>query len=218
MTGKADFTEEEWELVLGGPPSAGFIVVTAQRGGTFRESIAMAKAYTETRKEAGGTELVDQIVSLKPERDHTHYHSVEELKAAGLQHLRDAVAVLAAEGDARGGRGLQGLRGEAGREGGERASGARPERQRRRAGRDRRDHRGPGRSGRLSDGSVEFAQRLTFSYRWRACSPPAIPSAPSAIRTGARSSSCCTAASARCARSPTSCRSRARRSLATCAC
>ncbi len=94
MTGKADFTEEEWELVLGGPPSAGFIVVTAQRGGTFRESIAMAKAYTETRKEAGGTELVDQIVSLKPERDHTHYHSVEELKAAGLQHLRDAVAVL----------------------------------------------------------------------------------------------------------------------------
>jgi hypothetical protein len=28
MTGRADFTQEEWELVLEGPPSAGMIVVT----------------------------------------------------------------------------------------------------------------------------------------------------------------------------------------------
>jgi hypothetical protein len=94
MTGKADFTEQEWELVLGGPPSAGIIVVTAQRGGTFRESIAMAKAYVEARQQHGGSELVDEIVSVKPERDHTRYHSVEELKEYGLQHLRDAVALL----------------------------------------------------------------------------------------------------------------------------
>jgi hypothetical protein len=94
MTGKADFTEQEWELVLGGPPSAGIIVVTAQRGGTFRESIAMAKAYVEARQQHGGSELVDEIVSVKPERDHTRYHSVEELKEHGLQHLRDAVALL----------------------------------------------------------------------------------------------------------------------------
>ena len=52
MTGKADFTPEEWELILEGPPSAGMIIVTAQRGGSFRESIAMAKAYVEARKEA----------------------------------------------------------------------------------------------------------------------------------------------------------------------
>lgn len=94
MTGKADFTEQEWELVLEGPPSAGIIVVTAQRGGTFRESIAMAKAYVEARQQHGGSELVDEIVSVKPERDHTRYHSVEELKEHGLQHLRDAVALL----------------------------------------------------------------------------------------------------------------------------
>jgi hypothetical protein len=94
MTGKADFTEEEWHLVLEGPPTAGIIVVTAQRGGSFRESFAMAKAYTEARKEHGGSELVDEIVSLKPERDHTHYHSYEELKEHGLQHLRDAIALL----------------------------------------------------------------------------------------------------------------------------
>ena len=47
MTGKADFTQEEWDLILEGPPSAGIIVATSQRGGTFRESIAMGKAYVE---------------------------------------------------------------------------------------------------------------------------------------------------------------------------
>ena len=80
--------------MLMGPPSAGLIVITAQRGGSFRESFAMAKAYTEARKDHGESELVDEIVSAKPERDHTRYHSHEELKAAGLKHLTDAVGVL----------------------------------------------------------------------------------------------------------------------------
>ncbi len=94
MTGKADFTQEQWELILEGPPSAGIIVVTAQRGGTFRESIAIAKAYVEARQHHGESELLDEIVAAKPERDHTRYHSAEELKQHGLQHLRDAVALL----------------------------------------------------------------------------------------------------------------------------
>src|ERR1700749_809885 len=97
MTGKADFTEQEWDLVLEGPPSAGMIVVTAQRGGTFRETIAMAKAYVEARKQHGESELLDEIVAAKPERDHTHYHSPEELKQHGIQHLHDAVAMLEAK-------------------------------------------------------------------------------------------------------------------------
>src|SRR5438874_7980626 len=94
MTGKADFTEEEWGLILEGPPSAGMIVVTAQRGGTFRESFAIGKAYVEARQQHGDSELLDEIVAARPERDHTRYHSVEELKQGGLQHLRDAVALL----------------------------------------------------------------------------------------------------------------------------
>ena len=94
MTGKADFTKDEWEVVLEGPPSAGMIIVTAQRGGTFRETIAIAKAYVEARQHHGESELLDEIVSAKPETDHTRYHSVEELKEHGLQHLRDAVALL----------------------------------------------------------------------------------------------------------------------------
>jgi hypothetical protein len=94
MTGKADFTQEEWELILEAPTSAGLIVVTAQQGGTIRETIAMAKAYVEARRQHGESELLDEIVAAKPERDRTRYHSAEELKQAGLQHLRDAVALL----------------------------------------------------------------------------------------------------------------------------
>ena len=94
MTSKSDFTTEEWQLILEAPPSAGLIVVTAQRGGSFRETVAMAKAYVEARQQHGKSELLDAIVAAKPERDHTHYHSPEELKEHALQHLRDAVALL----------------------------------------------------------------------------------------------------------------------------
>ena len=94
MTSKSDFTTEEWQLILEAPPSAGMIVVTAQRGGSFRETIAMATAYVEARKQHGESQLLDEIVAAKPERDHTHYHSQEELKQHGLQHLRDSVALL----------------------------------------------------------------------------------------------------------------------------
>ncbi len=94
MTGKSDFTPDEWKLVREGPPSAGSIVLTAQRGGTFRETFAMAKAYTEARKQHGESELLDAIVSEKPEVDHTRYPSPDDLKQHGLQHLRDAIGLL----------------------------------------------------------------------------------------------------------------------------
>ena len=94
MTSKADFTADEWKLILEAPPSAGMIVVTAQRGGSFRETIAMAKAYVEARKQHGNSQLLDDIVAAKPERDHDHAHSPEELKQHGLQHLRDSVSLL----------------------------------------------------------------------------------------------------------------------------
>jgi head-tail adaptor len=94
VTTKAAFSPEEWKVVLEGPPTAGMIVVTAARGGTFRETIAMAKAYAEARGEHGESELLDEIVATKPTVDHTRYHSAEELREHGLGHLRDAVAVL----------------------------------------------------------------------------------------------------------------------------
>src|SRR5207302_6960812 len=80
MTAKADSTPEEWQAVLEGPPSAGMIVVTAQRGGTIRETMAMAKTYVEARRQHGESEPLDEIASAKPEIDHTRYHSAEELR------------------------------------------------------------------------------------------------------------------------------------------
>jgi len=94
MTGQTDFTAQEWELILDGPPSAGMIVSTAQRGGMFRESFAMAKAYVEARQQHGQSQLLDEIAAAQPELDHTRYSSVEELKHHALQCLRDAVELL----------------------------------------------------------------------------------------------------------------------------
>ena len=34
------------------------------------------------------------MISAKPERDHTRYHSQDELKQHALQHVRDSVALL----------------------------------------------------------------------------------------------------------------------------
>jgi hypothetical protein len=95
MTTHADFTEEEWDTVLEGPTSAGMIVITAERGGTFRETFAMAKAYTEARQEHGASELLDEIVGHKPETDRTRAHSSEEMREHGLQNIRDAIALVA---------------------------------------------------------------------------------------------------------------------------
>src|SRR3954447_5691275 len=97
MTTKEAFTPEEWKQVLEGPTSAGMIVVTASHGGTFRETFAISKAFAEARSDHGKSELLDEIVGAKPKMDRTRYHSPEELRAAGLQHVRDAVAVLQAK-------------------------------------------------------------------------------------------------------------------------
>jgi len=94
MTTKAAFSPDEWKVVLEGPPAAGLIVITASHGGTFRETFAMSKAYAEARTEHGDSELLDEIVSAKPQADHTRYHSPEELRDSELGHLRDAMALL----------------------------------------------------------------------------------------------------------------------------
>ena len=94
MSSKQDFTPSEWEEILEGPPSAGMLVITAQRGGMWRETISMAKAYTEARQQHGKSELLDEIVAAEPKVDHTRYHSQQELQEHSTGHLRDAVAAL----------------------------------------------------------------------------------------------------------------------------
>ena len=92
MTDKAAFTEEEWELVREGPPTAGMVALTAEKGGSFRETWALAKFYAEARKEHGESELLDALVAEKP--DVKRYSSSEELESKGLSRLTEAVALL----------------------------------------------------------------------------------------------------------------------------
>jgi hypothetical protein len=94
MTNKEAFTPEEWTSVLEGPTSAGLILVTAARGGSLREMMAISKAYVAARSEHGTSELLDAIVAAKPQADHTRYHSPQEMRQAGLQHVRDGVALV----------------------------------------------------------------------------------------------------------------------------
>jgi hypothetical protein len=103
MTGKADFTEEEWELVREGPPTAGMVALIASRGGSFQESWALAETYAEARKEHGESELLDALVAESPEV--RRYNSAKEAEEQGLSRLGEAVELLqarASPGEVRG--------------------------------------------------------------------------------------------------------------------
>src|SRR3954465_12532696 len=92
MTTRSDFTPEEWELVREGPPTAALMAMTAEKGGSFRESWALAKSYTEARQAHGESELLAALGGEQPglKRD----KAAEELEGQGLGRLREAVALL----------------------------------------------------------------------------------------------------------------------------
>jgi hypothetical protein len=94
MTGKGDYTDQEWELLREAPTSAGMLVIQADRGGIFSETFSMAKAYADARREHGASALLDDIVAEKPQVDRTRFASVEDLRASLQQHIRDAVSLL----------------------------------------------------------------------------------------------------------------------------
>jgi hypothetical protein len=94
MTQKAEFNAEEWSTIIEGPALAGLIVVAAERGGTIRESIQMAKVYAEAAKAHNGPELLDEIVSTRPEVGPERYKTAEEAKTAGTERIQEAVKLL----------------------------------------------------------------------------------------------------------------------------
>jgi hypothetical protein len=96
MTTKAAFTPSEWQLVLEGPPTAGLLVITASHGGTFRETIAMSKAYAEARAQHGESELLDEIVAEKPRVERGgDIRTPEDLREQGLDCLAQVKTLLA---------------------------------------------------------------------------------------------------------------------------
>jgi hypothetical protein len=92
MTDKAAFTGDEWNLLREGPPTAGMIVLTASKGGSFRETWALAKSFAEARQKGGESELLDALAAEKPELK--RYGSPDELEQQGLAKLGEAVELL----------------------------------------------------------------------------------------------------------------------------
>lgn len=94
MTEKAEFNAEEWSTVLQGPAIAALRVITAERGGTIRETYQMGKAYAEERQNHDNSELLDAIVAEQPQVKPGEYTDPVEIETAGMEKLRDAVAIL----------------------------------------------------------------------------------------------------------------------------
>lgn len=97
MSTKADYTEDEWKTILEAPTSAGLMVITASRGGTFRETFSMAKAYSEAREQHGASELLDAVVASNPKVDR-HAATPAELELRATGYLRDAIAAIRTKG------------------------------------------------------------------------------------------------------------------------
>ena len=95
MTKKADFNADEWSTVVEGPLLAGARVITAGRGGTIRESLALGKVYAHAREQQGQSELLDELVSAPPVLDRSRLQGEGDISAIASQRLRDALAILA---------------------------------------------------------------------------------------------------------------------------
>jgi hypothetical protein len=105
MTNKADFNAEEWDKVVEGPLLAGLRVVTADKGGRIRESLAMGKVYAEARRQEGENELLEALVTSQPALDQERARAAGDVGTAMRQGLGEALRILAQkatpeEGDA----------------------------------------------------------------------------------------------------------------------
>jgi hypothetical protein len=98
MTRKADFNAEEWSTVVDAPLYAGMRVISADRGGTLRESLALGRVYQEARQHHGESELLDELVKSPPSIDADRVREAGgNIAAIASQQLRDAIGILEAK-------------------------------------------------------------------------------------------------------------------------
>ena len=93
MTTKAAFNADEWSTVTTAPALTAMGVAMADRGGTLRESVSMARAYAEARRDESG-ELVREVVSTPPAIDPSGMRSPGDVAREGADRLREAVTLL----------------------------------------------------------------------------------------------------------------------------
>jgi hypothetical protein len=98
MTSKADFDAVEWSTVVDGPLYAGLRVITADRGGTIRETLAMSRVYQAARAKHGENELLDELVKSPPSIDGEQVREVQgNIGALASEQLRHAIDILEAK-------------------------------------------------------------------------------------------------------------------------
>jgi redox-regulated HSP33 family molecular chaperone len=102
MTTKAEFNAEEWSKVASLPFVAGLTVIAADRGGTVRETVALAKAIAEEQRDTDNPELVRELLAERPNPqsllgDREQKLTKEELTARVDQALGEAVELLEAK-------------------------------------------------------------------------------------------------------------------------
>ena len=99
MTEKAQFDAEEWERIARAPAIAAMYVITAEKGGTLRESMAVGKVYAKARENSTGAPLVDEIVASVNSVTPNEFSDKEQFKAEAVGEVRQAKETLAAKAD-----------------------------------------------------------------------------------------------------------------------
>jgi hypothetical protein len=101
MTRKADFNAEEWATLAGAPLYAGMRVITADRGGALRESLALGRVYQHARESHGESELLDELVKSPPSIDPAQVREAGgNVGAVASERLREAIGILEAKATA----------------------------------------------------------------------------------------------------------------------
>jgi hypothetical protein len=102
MTTKAEFNADEWSQIAVGPFVAGLTVIAADRGGTVRESVEMARVIAEEQQAGENPELIAELLRERPDPQALlggdgDKPSAEDLPVRAEQILREALTTLAAK-------------------------------------------------------------------------------------------------------------------------
>ena len=98
MTSKAEFNADEWSTIVEGPLYAAIRVIGAERGGTFRESLALGRVYQQAREHHGDSELLDELLKSPPAVEPDHLREAQgNPQSAVSDHLRAAMSVIEAK-------------------------------------------------------------------------------------------------------------------------
>jgi len=94
MTKKAEFNAEEWTQVVGAPLLAAMRVIAADKGGSVRETVAVARGYAEAKASHEG-EFMSALLAEAPGKQVSGKgRSREDAASETMTALRQAIRIL----------------------------------------------------------------------------------------------------------------------------